>query len=221
MTTPPQPTLTVDQPLTVGLLIFDDVEVLDFAGPFEVFSVAGRLHAARGDLYRPETGDTTIKVFNIAQTDCVVHARGNLLVQPHFTFDNHPPLDLIIAPGGWGTRREVDNPVLIAWLRTVAGTARIAASVCTGAFLMGRIGLFDGRQATTHWLSLDRLEKTFPQTRVVRDVRWVDEGAVLSSAGISAGIDMSLHLVERLISREIAELTAREMEYRWQDSPVR
>ncbi len=198
------------RPLTVGVVIFDDVEVLDFAGPFEVFSVAGRQGS-------PNPDEVVMKAFTIAQSDQVVHARGNLLIQPHFTFENHPPLDVLVVPGGFGTRREIDNPVMIDWLSKVSATPSLRTSVCTGSFLLGKIGLFDGRKATTHWASLDRMEETFPKVQVIRDVRWVDEGDVVSSAGISAGIDMSLHVVERLLGREVAEKTARNMEYFWNE----
>lgn len=205
------------KPLVVGILIFDDVEVLDFCGPFEVFSVAGRV-AATGEDGR--TGETATQVITIAQTARIVKARGNLLVQPHYTFENHPNLDVLIVPGGWGTRREIDNAVLISWLDKVSSQVTIRASVCTGSFLLGKIGLFDGHKATTHWASLDRMAQTFPQVQIIRDERWVDEGNIISSAGISAGIDMSLHLVERLFNRNVAEQTARQMEYVWNENAI-
>src|SRR5258706_3082712 len=197
----------------VGIVIFDDVEVLDFAGPFEVFTVAGEILKDSADENR-QVG--TIRALTIAQSDQIVKARGNLLIQPHSTFENHPLLDLLVVPGGWGTRRQAENPVMSDWLRRVTPTTTINASVCTGAFLLGMIGLFDGRKATTHWKSLDRMTATFPNVQVMRDVRWVDEGNVVSSAGISAGIDMSLHLVERLYGMALADETAHEMEYHWQ-----
>ncbi len=195
--------------LTVGILIFDDVEVLDFCGPFEVFAVSGIVSNGQNE---PKT-----RVYNIAQTDRVVNARGGFLAQPHYTFDNHPPLDLLVVPGGWGTRREIDNPVLIEWLAKVTAQTKLNSSVCTGSFLLGKIGLYDGLKVTTHWASLDRMAETFPKVSVQREVRWVDEGHIVSSAGISAGIDMSLHLVERIFGREHALATARQMEYNWQE----
>ena len=131
----------------VGIVIFDDVEVLDFAGPFEVFTVAGEILKDSADENR-QVG--TIRALTIAQSDQIVKARGNLLIQPHSTFENHPPLDLLVVPGGWGTRRQAENPMMLDWLRRVTPTTTINASVCTGAFLLGKIGLFDGRKATTH-----------------------------------------------------------------------
>lgn len=202
-------------PLTVGILIFNEVEVLDFAGPFEVFSVAGRFKANGRD---QDDTDVAMRAVTIAQTAALVHARGGLQIQPQFTFDNHPPLDVLVVPGGWGTRAEVRNPVLLDWLRRTVPNVGIKASVCTGSFLYGAIGLFDGLKATTHWGSLDRMAQTFPQVEIIRNVRWIDQGAVLSSAGISAGIDVSLHLVERLFGRELALQTAHQMEYDWQET---
>jgi transcriptional regulator GlxA family with amidase domain len=199
----------------VGIPIFNQMDVLDFTGPFEVFSVAGRILS--DGVYRDDDDVIpAIQALAIGETDEIIHTRGKLPIKPHYTFDNHPPLDLLVVPGGWGTRREVDNPVLIDWLRRVTQATPVNASVCTGAFLLGKIGLFDGHKATTHWASLDRMETTFPNVQVIRDVRWVDEGNVVSSAGISAGIDMSLHLVERLFGLDLAERTARQMDYRWQ-----
>jgi transcriptional regulator GlxA family with amidase domain len=195
--------------LAVGILIFDDVEVLDFCGPFEVFSVAARI--AEGE-------PPAFTVFTAAERADLVAARGGLRVRPDYTLADHPPIDLLVVPGGWGTRREVNNTDLIAWIARVAAGSRLTTSVCTGAFLLAKAGLLEGRAATTHWQSLDRLAASYPDIEVRRETRWVDEGAVVTSAGISAGIDMSLHIVERLLGRERAEATARHMEYIWQDA---
>jgi transcriptional regulator GlxA family with amidase domain len=204
-----------NEPLNVGILIFDEVEVLDFCGPFEVFSVARRPGVASQDDSNPP-----FAVFTVAQTPATVRTRGGLRVEPHFTLENHPPIDILVVPGGWGTRREIDNPVIIDWIRRVATETQLNTSVCTGAFLLAQAGLLEGRRATTHWGSLDRLEQTFPQVQVVRAGRWVDEGKVVTSAGVSAGIDMSLYVVERLLDTQAAEQTARQMEYTWQNHPA-
>ena len=203
------------QVLNVGILIFDEVEVLDFCGPFEVFGVAGRLKAA-GAINK--NMETALQVFTIAENDRIIKAVNNLLVQPHYTIKNHPRLDVLVVPGGWGTRKEVNNPVLIDWLTKVTSQTKLNTSVCTGSFLLAKVGLLDGRKATTHWQSLDRFAQAFPKVEVQREVRWVDEGDIISSAGISAGIDMSLHLVERLLGRELAVQTARQMEYYWNET---
>lgn len=203
------------QPLTIGILIFDEVEVLDVAGPFEVFSVAGRLQANTPD---NDTEPIAMRAITIAQTSRIINARGALHIEPHFTFETHPPLDVLVVPGGRGTRYEVENLVLLDWLRRVLPTVPVKASVCTGSFLLAKVGVFDGLKATTHWASLDRMAQIFPRVEVVRDMRWVDEGKVLSSAGVSAGIDLSLHLVERMFGRDMAQKTARQMEYEGQYS---
>jgi transcriptional regulator GlxA family with amidase domain len=201
-----------NEPLNVGILIFDDVEVLDFCGPFEVFSVTRLPGAASQD----ETAKP-FAVFTVAQKSSTVRTSGGLRVEPHFTIENLPPIDILVVPGGWGTRREMDNPAIIDWIRRVTTETQLNTSVCTGSFLLGKAGLLEGRRATTHWLSLDRMEQTFPAARVVRETRWVDEGNLVTSAGISAGIDMSLHVVEKLLGREVAEQTARQMEYAWNE----
>jgi transcriptional regulator GlxA family with amidase domain len=199
---------TANEPMNVGILIFDEVEVLDFCGPFEVFSVA---RDPEDQNHKP------FAVFTIAEQERMIKARGGLLTQPHFYFDNHPPIDILVVPGGWGTRREFDNPVLIDWIKKVTGEAQINTSVCTGSFLLGKAGVLEGKRTTTHWASVEFMRQTFPRTQVEENVRYVDEGNLVTSAGVSAGIDMSLHVVEKLLGRDTAEYTARMMEYVWND----
>lgn len=193
---------------TVGILLFDDVEVLDAFGPFEVFSVART--GAPGD-----TDHQLFQVVTVAETSAPVRARGGLIVTPHHAFGDHPPLDILVVPGGFGTRAQMANPTLLGWLRARAGEAELRTSVCTGAFLYAAIGLLDGLGATTHWGSIDRLREGYPAIDVQQDVRFVDEGTVITSAGISAGIDMALHVVARLHGMDAARATARYMEYDW------
>ncbi len=205
--------LPENETLNVGILIFNEVEVLDFCGPFEVFSVASRVASTiLNKRDQPPFG-----VFTIAERPGIIKARGNLLVQPHFSIQDHPPIDVLVVPGGQGTRQEVNNPTLINWIASVAAQARYNTSVCTGSFMLGKAGLLEGRNVTTHWASLDRMAESFPQVTVERGVRWVDEGQIVTSAGISAGIDMSLHMVERILGREVAEMTAKQMEYSWDE----
>jgi transcriptional regulator GlxA family with amidase domain len=194
--------------MNIGILIFDDVEVLDFCGPFEVFSVAARLAQEAGK-------EPSLTVFTLAERadGQPVRCVGGLLVQPHYSLENHPPIDLLVAPGGWGTRREVDNARLINWIRAQAESTELTTSVCTGAFLLGRAGLLEGRRVTTHWASIERLRASLPGATVLEDIRYVDEGTIVTSAGISAGIDMALHVVARLHGDELARQTARQMEY--------
>ncbi len=201
----PQPA----QPRNVGILIFPDVEILDFCGPFEIFASATL--PAETDGGGPET--RLLEVFTVAERSQVITCRGGLLVQPNHTLEDHPPLDLVVVPGGYGTRREQENPVVLDWIARQRRSGALTTSVCTGAFLLGAAGLLDGLSATTHWTTIDGLRATLPTTEVLEDVRVVDEGTVITSAGVSAGIDMALHVVRRLHGDEVARRTARDMEY--------
>ena len=193
----------------VAILIFDDVEVLDFCGPFEVFSTA-RLAGETNDEAR------LFEVVTIAEEARTIRCRGGLLVQPHHTIAAHPVLDILVIPGGWGTRRERRNDRLLDWIVDQDRSTKITASVCTGAFLLAERGLLDGRRATTHWASIEWMRQQYPDVLMVEDERVVDAGHIVTSAGVSAGIDMALHLVSRLHGRETAGWTARRMEYDWQ-----
>src|SRR5438067_410526 len=197
-----------NQLLTVGILIFDDVEVLDFCGPFEVFSVARpvREHSDEFKLFN---------VVTIAEEDKIINCRGGLLVKPHATIENHWSLDILVIPGGQGTRRERHNHHLLDWIVRQDQHTNLTTSVCTGAFLLAERGLLDHRQATTHWSSIEWMRSTYPAVEMLADTRVVDEGHIITSAGISAGIDMSLHVVSRLYGIDVAEWTARRMEYEW------
>jgi transcriptional regulator GlxA family with amidase domain len=196
----------------IGIYLFDNVEVLDFAGPFEVFSTAARLRSRQG----PDAG-ALFDVFTIAETTRLIRARGGLRVGPQYGFADHPPVNVLIIPGGI-VSDELERETVVDWITRCAASASITASVCTGAFLLGRAGLLDGRQATTHWEDIPDLRAMYPGIEVKAGTRWVDTGQIVSSAGISAGIDMSLHLVERLDSKELALSTARQMEFDWRNS---
>lgn len=197
----------------VGIYIFDEVEVLDFAGPFEVFSVASRVKARwQADAPKP------FEVFTVADSHRSVRARGGLMVQPNFEITNHPAIDLLIIPGGV-VFEELQRADIIGWISRAATMTTITASVCTGAMLLGKAGLLRNKTVTTHWADIAETRAMFPETIVQENVRWVDTGAVVTSGGISAGIDMSLHLVARLETEELAARTARQMEYRWQKQP--
>ena len=195
----------------VGILIFDDVEVLDFCGPFEVFSVARR----------PGEGGNEGRLFNvrtIAETRRTVRCVGGLLVEPHLAIndgDAETHFDILVVPGGQGTRRERLNGALLDWIAAQDRRTELTTSVCTGAFLLAERGILDGKAATTHWASVDWMREQYPRIAMRTDVRYVDEGHVVTSAGISAGIDMSLHVVARLHGEEAARFTARRMEYEW------
>ena len=190
---------------TLVILIFEDVEVLDFCGPFEVFSVADRF-----------TDPPAFNVLTVAEKPGPVQTRGGLSVNPHHRLGDCPRPDLLLVPGGLGTRREMHNPTLIDWIKGRSQEAELILSVCTGALLLAKAGLLDGLEATTHHGAIDLLRQTAPDAAVVHEGRrFVDNGRVVCSAGIAAGIDMSLHVVGRLLGQEVAVKTAQQMEYPW------
>ena len=191
----------------VGILIFPDVEVLDFCGPFEVFSTT------RLDEDRRRDDPSPYDVVLIAEHPGVVVATGGLKVVPDRSLDDPAELDVLVIPGGWGTRREMHNDRLLAWIAGQSRRVGTLASVCTGSLLLARAGLLDGRRATTHWRALDLLRQTAPAAAVVADEHVVADGDVLTSAGISAGIDLSLRIVARHHGEAVARGTARHMEY--------
>jgi transcriptional regulator GlxA family with amidase domain len=191
-------------PMRISLLVFDDAEVLDVAGPYEVFSIAGR----RDDL-------VPFQVSLVAERAGPVALRNGFVVQPHFTFADAPKAEILIVPGGAGTRRELRNPAVIEWVRRTGADAELVLSICTGALLLGATGMLDGLDATTHHGSIARLREVAPLARVREGERFVDNGRVVVAAGVAAGIDMSLHVVERLLGPELAEEAAIYMEYHW------
>lgn len=196
----------------VGILIFDNVEVLDFAGPFEVFS---RTRLIPGPESRRSEESAPFEVFTVAKSRAPVTATGGLVVTPAYGFDDAPPIDLLVVPGGFGTRPLLQDEETLDWIRRTASVAQRVTSVCTGALLLGKIGLLDGKRATTHWAALDLLESVAPAARVDRVQRVIDEeGRLVTSAGVASGIDMAFHLVETLCGREVADETAKYIEYR-------
>lgn len=197
---------------SIGIVVFDDVEALDFAGPFEVFTTASRV-AARLGLETPFTVSSFATQSHITVRAGITVVVDTVIGSPGLPAPALP--DVLIVPGGVTSAAESDTS-LVEWIAHVSRAAELTASICTGAFLLATAGILDGRSATTHWEDIDELEERFPALTVVRDVRWVDDGNVVSSAGISAGIDMSLHLVSRLVSEELATATARQMDYHWQ-----
>ncbi len=191
----------------VGILVFPEVEVLDFCGPFEIFSVT------RLDEERRRLDPSPYEVLIIAQHSSVVVATGGLKVVPQHSLEDCPPLDVLVVPGGWGTRREMMNERLIAWLGETARQVTTLTSVCTGSLLLCKAGLLDGKRATTHWRVLEEMRGLFPAVNVIDDQHVVEEGDLLTSAGISAGIDMTLRVVARHHGDAVARATARYMEY--------
>jgi len=198
-----------------GILVFKDVEVLDFCGPFEVFSVTRLNEQKRREEPSP------FNFFLVAETKGAIVTSGGMRVLPDYAFADCPPLDILVIPGGWGTRAEMNNGNLIGWIAGRAQQAETLASVCTGALLLGKAGLLDGKRATTHWRSLEWMQELFPKTRVERHLHFVEDGALFTSAGISAGIDMSLKVVSRYYGETIARGTAKQMEYPFPESDAR
>jgi len=193
--------------MNVGIYIYDQAEVLDFSGPFEVFSTATRV----------SPGDDPFNVFLVAESTNTITARAGYRVLPDYGFNDHPQIDVLIVAGGVYTE-EIKKPQVIKWISHQADSASIVASVCTGAFLLAKAQLIHAQQVTTHWEDIADLKSMFPTLQVIQGVRWVDQGKIITSGGISAGIDMSLHLVDRLYGRALAEKTARQMEFWWTEN---
>jgi len=195
----------------VGILIFPAVEVLDFCGPYEVFSVT------RLDEEKRRADPSPFEVLLVAETLDPVVATGGLRVIPDATLETCPPLDILVVPGGWGTRAEMSNQRVLKWIAERAREIETLTSVCTGAMLLGQVGLLDGRRATTHWRSLEWMRQSFPSVTVEDKLHVVEDGQVLTSAGISAGIDMALRVVARYCGEAVGRATARHMEYPFPD----
>ena len=185
----------------VAILIFDDVEVLDFCGPFEVFGVTGR-----------KTDTKAFNVYTVAEKSPIL-ARNGLSVNPTYTFDNCLQPNILLVPGGFGTRREINNARIITWIKEQFPKVELMLSVCTGAMLLAKAGVLDGLKATTHFLAEAELRTVAPNTTICMSERYVDNGTVITSAGISAGIDMALYTVGRLLGAEVSAETARFMQY--------
>jgi transcriptional regulator GlxA family with amidase domain len=192
----------------VGILVFDEVEVLDACGPFEAFSVANRMAE------RQRRGSSPFRVVTLSAGERrEVVMRGGLQLTASHTLPDAPTCDVVIVPGGVTDAVERDQNVL-DWLRRARDRAEVVASVCNGAFVLAEAGLLAGR-VTTHWEDAPALQERFPRLDVVTDTRFVDQGDTATSAGVSAGIDLSLHLVEVYAGPELAVATARQMGYAW------
>lgn len=201
--------------IRTGIVLFPGVEVLDYCGPFEVLS-STRIHPEQR---REEP--SPFEVLLVAQGTGPVTTTGGMRVLPDVSFGACPPLDIVLVPGGFGTRREMRNDVLVGWVRERAASCGLVASVCTGALILGSAGILHGRRATTHWQALDLLADAFPDVSVDRTKHFIRDGNVFTSAGISAGIDMALKLVEACVGADVARATARYMEYPYPENDAR
>ncbi len=190
----------------IAIVLFDDVEVVDFAGPFEVFSIAGK--RSTGLAY---------EVFTVAEKSTVA-ARNQLIITPTYTFANCPTPDIFLIPGGggyradgtaFGSRREM----MLQWINHHFEKAELVLSVCTGALILAKAGLLENLEATTHFMAVEALKAIATTTKVSPEKRWVDNGKIVLSAGVSAGIDMSFHVLDKLQGKEVAQEAAQYMQY--------
>ncbi len=200
----------------VGILNFDDVEILDFAGPFEVFS---RTRLTPGSESRRSEESAPFHVFTVAKTAAPIATTGGLRVVPHYGFAEAPRIDLLLVPGGWGTRALLQDAETLAWIERMAARARKVTTVCTGSLLVAKTGLLRGKHATTHWGALDLLASLQAGVTVEREHRVVDDG-IVTSAGVASGIDMAFYVVETLFGRDVADETAHYIEYRRDGKPA-
>jgi transcriptional regulator GlxA family with amidase domain len=187
-----------------AILVFDEAEVLDFCGPFEVFSVTNELN--NYELFN---------VYTVAEGKRTIRAKNGLKVQPDYGFRSCPAPDILLIPGGSGTRKVMQDSRALSWIKSAAAGAELLLTVCTGSLVLAGTGLLDGLKATTHHEIIPLLRETAPNTEVLPGKRFIDNGSVIVSAGISAGIDMCLYVVARLHGEGIASRTALYMEYSW------
>jgi transcriptional regulator GlxA family with amidase domain len=198
----------------LAIFIFDDVEVLDFAGPFEIFSVC-----------QAKAEKPPFRVFTVAEKDRII-ARNGLIVAPHFLLTEAPSIDILLLPGGggfrkdgtpYGSRKEMDNPELLQWVKDVNTRAELMLSVCTGSLILGKAGLLDGLEVTTHRNAVETMKEAAPHSKLSPEKRWVDNGRIILSAGVSAGMDMSLYVISKLLGKPVADETAYYIQYdHWQ-----
>jgi transcriptional regulator GlxA family with amidase domain len=186
----------------IGVALFDGAEELDWAGPWEVLAA-----------WATQWPDDGVRVLTLAREAGTITCAKGLRVLPDETWESAPPLDVLVYPGGRGTRRELVDEAVLDWVREMAAGGTVVSSVCTGSLVLAAAGLLDGRPATTHWQSLELLPTLGREIEVRPDDRFVDDGSVITAAGVSAGIDMALHLVARLHSRERAREVRRYIQY--------
>ena len=194
----------------VGIFIFDLVEVLDFSGPYEVFSSA---RLVKKSTHSIQNKPQAFNVFTFSEKKKYISASGGLKVKSDFILKNCPTLDILILPGGIGTRKLLENKNIINWLK-IKKNVNIIASVCTGSLLLAKAGLLEKKKATTHWGALKLLKKISASTKVMKKNKYVFD-KYYTSAGVSTGIDMSLYIIENLYGKTIAKNTAKYIEYKY------
>ena len=195
--------------INVGIFIFDEVEVLDFAGPFEVFS---RTRLLKGAESRRSNDSAPFNPFTVSIDTKPLTATGGLKIIADYTFNNFPKIDILIVPGGYGTRTLLNNESLLKWIKAVSDKANITASVCTGSLLLAKAGLLEGKRATTHWGAIEALKSISKDIQVITERRVVND-EIITSAGVSSGIDMAFMIVETLYGEEVSSDTAKYIEF--------
>jgi len=198
--------------MRIGILLFDGVDVLDAGGPYEVLLTANRLRER-------SRGSAPFEVITISPDGSAVTAYGGLGLLPHAAAADSGPLDVVVIPGTIDLDAALGNAGLIDVIESLATVSQITTSVCTGAFLLDAVGLLNDGPWTTHWEDIDSLAQTAPAANAQSGVRWADAGNVITAGGLTAGIDMALHLVDRLVGIELAEQTARQLDHHWSPNP--
>lgn len=186
----------------IGIVLFDGVEELDAIGPWEVLSTWTRYFA-----------DDGYEVSCLSRRGGAVQCAKGLIVHAHHSFAEAPPMDVLLYPGGRGTRSQLHDEALLDWVRRQRDTVPLMTSVCTGSLVFAAAGLLSHRPATTHWAALDQLAEIDPTIDVRRDERFIDDGDIVTAAGVSAGIDMALHLIVRLAGPDRAREVRRYIQY--------
>lgn len=197
----------------VALVLFDGFTTLDLYGPVQAFASC-RVPAEGGGWRR------FFELFTVAEKPGAVKAGEGPSTVADFAYGDAPDYDILLVPGGFGTRAAVANPALLEKLAAASGKAAVTATVCTGSALLARTGLLDGRPATSNKIAWDWVLQQGPKVDWQRRARWVDDGTIITSSGVSAGIDMTLALIERLLGRDMAVASARNMEYIWNEDPA-
>ena len=195
--------------INVGIFVFDEVEVLDFAGPFEVFS---RTRLLKGAESRRSNDSAPLNPFTVSIDTKPLTATGGLKIIADYTFNNFPKIDILIVPGGYGTRTLLNNEILLKWIKAVSDKANITASVCTGSLLLAKAGLLEGKRATTHWGAIEALKSISKDIQVITERRVVND-EIITSAGVSSGIDMAFMIVENFYGEEVSSDTAKYIEF--------
>ncbi|MBP2636796.1 MAG: DJ/PfpI family protein [Firmicutes bacterium] len=188
--------------INVGIFLFNDIELLDFAGPYEVFSITSELNDYQ-----------LFKVFTISKDGTEIKSVNQLKVMPDFSFDNHPPIDIFVIPGGVGTKAEMNKEEVLEWIKKTHEGAKVTMTVCSGARILGALGFLDYLETITHHEVIEHLKQIAPNTIINQDKRFIDAGKIMTSGGISAGIDLALHIVKKFYGEPIVNKSIRYLEY--------